>query len=175
MDTSNLLKQEANKTLEDLHDYSKWKLIVASALTATALELSGWPVGLSPWLLVFVPYACAYIDLNCYQYLLRIFLIAKVLRSSSDDSLLSEYEKQCETYREKGVFGFGLFAQIGSSIIFSIVTLVFAVGRLIIDKIELQNLGDLNLSALPVIWLVGLVPVILCYTSFNKKAKLLEE
>ena len=172
MDTSgSLLKQEINKTLESLHDFSKWKLIVASALAATAFGLSESSKSFAPWLFIFVPYACTYVDLNSYQYLLRIFLLSKVLRSHfSDDPLLSAYEKECEKYRNKGIFSFGLFAQVISSMIFSVVLLIFALVRVSIDQTEPHIL-----DALLLIWSVGLVSIIFSYIVFYRKAKLLED
>lgn len=172
MDTSgSLLKQEINKTLESLHDFAKWKLIVASALAATAFGLSGSSESFSPWLFVFVPYACTYVDLNSYQYLLRIYLLSKVLRSRSDeDPLLNEYEKECEKYRKKGIFSFGLIAQVICSVIFSIVLLVFALMRVSIDQTK-----PLILIALLVTWSVGLILIIISYMVFNRKVKLLQD
>lgn len=171
METFELLKQEINKTLENLHDFAKWKLIVVSALASTALGLLGSGKSLAPWLLVFVPYASAYIDLNCYQYLLRIFLIAKVLRSSqsASDPLLNEYEEQCEKYREQGFFSFGLFAQVGCSLVFSAVVLGFVVGRFRVDEAGLPNICPLL-----AIWLVGVLLIILCYWVFVRKRRLLD-
>lgn len=164
-----VLKQEINKTLEDLHDFAKWKLIVVSAIASTALGLVRSGDVLAAWLVAFVPYACAYVDLNCYQYLLRILLIAKVLRkNSADDALLNEYEEQCEKYRKKGLFSFGIFAQVGCSLAFSIVLLGFAVGRFMVGEFKV-----LNLVPLVAIWLLGLIVVIGCYVAFNRKKRLL--
>ena len=60
METTVLLKEEINQTLESLHDFAKWKLIVTAALAATALRLTGDGTRLQPsWLLLLVPYACA--------------------------------------------------------------------------------------------------------------------
>ncbi len=170
MDASDRLKEEINQTLEDLHDFAKWKLIVVAALTSTALGLLDPKRGLAPWLLVFVPYACAYVDLNCYQYLLRIFLISKVLRECKDAGpLLCEYERQCEVYRKKGIFTFGLFAQIGCSLVFALVPLGFAVDQLRADKTSLQNIGPLLAT-----WMVGMVLIVFCYRAYKRKSKLLD-
>lgn len=171
MDTPSLLKQEINQTLGDLHDFAKWKLIVVSALAAAGLGLPGANLqNTTYWLLVFVPYACVYVDLNCYQYLLRIFLIAKVLRRSQDDRLLREYEDQCEIYRKKGYFGLGIFAQLGSSLAFSAILPTFALVRFILDCVETWKL----VSALAA-WFIGLLFLVLCYLSFVKKCKLLDD
>src|SRR5271165_1722692 len=109
MDTTlQLLKQEINQSTDTLHDLAKWKLIVVSALAAAALGLT--PSGHGHYSLVLlIPYACAYVDLNCYQHLIRIAVIARFLREhrgSGGDGLLQLYECQCEELRRKyGVFG----------------------------------------------------------------------
>jgi hypothetical protein len=170
MDASDRLEAEIGQTLEDLHDFAKWKLIVVAALISTALGLLDPKRGVAPWLLVFVPYACAYVDLNCYQYLLRIFLISKVLRGRKDESpLLCEYERECEVYRKKGFFSFGLFAQIGCSLVFAFVPLGFAFEQLRADKTSLPNTCPLLAT-----WLVGVVLIVLCYWFFSRKSTLLE-
>jgi hypothetical protein len=115
METSHLLKQEINQTLESLHDFAKWKLIVSAFLASAAL---GLPSGKGKvWVLLLIPYASAYIDLNCYQYLIRITVLARGLREFSDDELLRSYEGLCEQLREKyGVFNLGRHAQIAVSL-----------------------------------------------------------
>ncbi len=170
MDTSNLLKQEVNQTLEDLHDFAKWKLIAVSSLAAAGLGLSKSEPQMPYWLLMFVPYACAYVDLNCYQYLLRILLIAKVLRRTQDDALLYQYEEQCEIYRKKGFFGLGIFAQLGSSLTFSAILPGFTLVRIAHDGTNIW----LFVSAL-VAWLIGILLLFLCYRSFIKKSMLLDD
>jgi len=169
MDTASLLKQEINKTLDDLHDFAKWKLIAVSSLATAGLGLAQ---ANSPnqtyWLLVFVPYACAYVDLNCYQYLLRILLIAKVLRRSQDERLLQDYEDECENYRHKGLFGFGIFAQLGSSLAFSTILPAFALPRFVLAHAEAWL--PLALAG----WILGLLSLVLAYLSFANKCKLLD-
>ncbi len=170
MGSPSLLKAEINQTLEDLHDFAKWKLIAVSALAAAALGLPGAVTdGAVDWLLVFVPYACAYIDLNCYQYLLRIFLIAKVLRESHEDELLHKYEDQCEEYRKKGFFGLGLFAQLGCSLAFSTILPGFCAARILLGNAETWKLRLMLIA-----WLVGLSVLCLCYVDFKRRAALIE-
>jgi len=120
--------------------------------------------------LLFAPYACAYVDLNCYQYLLRIFLIGKVLRKSNNDSLLLFYEEQCELFCKKGIFSFGILAQLGSSIAFSIIIPAFAFVRFMQGNSEKWQI----LSAL-IAWGIGLIILIYFYISFIFKKKLLKE
>ena len=84
MNTYHLLKKEINQTIKSLHDFAKWKLIVTSAIAAAALGLAPGTAG-APlyWLFLFTPFACAYIDLNCYQYLIRITVISRYLRENT--------------------------------------------------------------------------------------------
>jgi hypothetical protein len=160
MSTITLLKEEVNKTLESLHDFAKWKLIAVSTLVAAGIGLQPFnEQRTTVWLLLFVPYACAYIDLNCYQYLLRIFLIAKVLRRSNDE-LLCEYEKQCEFYRRRGFFGLGLFAQMGCSLVFSIVTPGLAFLRFVADEPDKWKLVAASFA-----WVFGLGSITCFYAS----------
>jgi hypothetical protein len=166
MDTPSLLKEEINKTLEALHDFSKWKLLAASAI-----GLPGSTVQTGPnWLLAAVPFACAYVDLNSYQYLLRIFLLAKVLRQSEDDKILRQYESECEKYRARGYFNMGMFAQFGSSLIFSLILPGFALGRLILD-----NIAAWMVVTFVAAWVVGIAFLVVCDIKYRRSARLLEE
>src|SRR5438034_6870926 len=101
VDSLNLLKQEINQTLESEHDFAKWKLIVAAALGGVALGLdkSG---SAHIWLLLLIPFACAYIDLHLSQYQARILVLAQFIRhyqasghGEDVDNTLSDYEKYC--------------------------------------------------------------------------------
>ena len=95
MDSLITLKEEINKNNEMEHDLAKWKLGVTAALGAAAFGL-GKDCGTPPyWLLLFVPFVCAYIDLFVYQYELRILVIARFLRQhhQDGDKFLMKYEK----------------------------------------------------------------------------------
>lgn len=168
VESDSLLKTEINQTLGDLHDFSKWKIIVVSALAAAAMGLGVKAQNATDWLLVFAPYACAYIDLNCYQYLLRVLLIAKVLRESSSDVLLLEYENQCESCRQKGFYGLGLFAQLGCSLAFSTILPVLGYIRSVSATAE-----SWELISLLVAWVIGLCAVVLFYLDFKRRSGLL--
>jgi len=171
MDAPTLLKEEINKTLDSLHDFSKWKLIVVSALAATATGLPGSKIQTGPsWLLVVVPFACAYVDLNSYQYLLRIFLIAKVLRQVEEDKVLRQYENECEKYRAQGYFSMGMFAQLGSSVIISLILPGFACARLILDNTDTWMVG-----AFVAVWLVGIAFLVICAINYRRNAHLVED
>jgi hypothetical protein len=69
--------------MEDEHDLAKWKLGVTAALAAAAFGLAGQNSGPNYWLLLIVPFVCAYVDLYAYQYELRIRVIARFLRGQS--------------------------------------------------------------------------------------------
>lgn len=165
--SASLLKQEINKTSEDLHDFAKWKLISISTIASVGLGLSTDHAA-SPWILLVIPYICAHIDLNCYQYLLRNFVISKFLRTSKADKILSNYEEQCEFYRGRGIFGPGLCAQFCCSFTSSAILTAIPLGRFVLDAPNEQKLG----SAL-VAWLIGLSVVLGVYLSFVKKRDLL--
>ena len=105
MDSLNLLKQEINQTLESEHDFAKWKLIVAAALGGTALGLDKSGSG-HIWLLLLIPFACAYIDLHLSQYQSRVLVLATFIRRyqasghrEDVDNTLPDYEKYCEQLR----------------------------------------------------------------------------
>jgi hypothetical protein len=122
MQTSQLLKKEINQTVESLHDFAKWKLIVTAAIAAAALGLMGQGNQPVYWLLLFIPYACAYVDLNCYQYQIRITVISRFLRQLCEDKALGDYERLCEELRIRdNVFDLGKYAQVGASLFISII------------------------------------------------------
>ena len=137
MNTNHLLKKEINLTIKSLHDFAKWKLIVTSAIAAAALGLapgqSRQPIY---WLFLFTPFACAYIDLNCYQYLIRITVISHFLRknASPEDPVLQLYEKQVDMLRRNyNIFDLGQYAQIGVSMFISVAP-VFAVVQFVHEQ-----------------------------------------
>jgi phosphorylase kinase alpha/beta subunit len=118
MESLNLLKEEINQTLESEHDFAKWKLIVAAGLGATALGL-GQGSTRQTWLLLFIPFACAYIDLHISQYQARILVLAQFIRryyptatGYGGDTALQDYEKYVHQLRaSKGhFFDLGQFA-----------------------------------------------------------------
>jgi len=120
-ESARLLKQEINQTTDSLNDLAKWKLITAAALAATALGLT--TNGQHNYaLLLLIPYACAYVDLHCYQHLIRIAVIARFLREHGRDKELRMYERQCDRLRtgQSGVFNLMTSAQILSSLVMSI-------------------------------------------------------
>ncbi len=132
MDAARLLKEEINHTHESLHDFAKWKLIIVSALWVTALGLGQSEQPRSEyWLLLLVPFACAYVDLHGYQYVLRMFVISEALRSAENsDMLIKRYEHLCEQRRHDGIFDLGSYAGISSSLAFSVLAPIYAVAEL---------------------------------------------
>jgi len=128
MESLNLLKQEINQTLESEHDFAKWKLIVVAALGAAALGL-GKEEKPQLWLLLFIPFVCAYIDLHLSQYQARILVLAQFIRGyrpsageKAIDTILQNYEKYCEELRSRKshFFDLGQFANRNASFVLSI-------------------------------------------------------
>jgi hypothetical protein len=165
----NLLKEEINETMEAEHDLAKWKLAVTAALGAAAfgLENNGSP---NYWLLLLVPFVCAYVDLYAYQYEMRIRVIARFLRKHSEgDGLLRKYEQECEELRGHGVFSLGNRAALGCSIGASLFGPLFYFLQL------WQRKTPDNLLIPPewagIIWLVGLALIVLLSKHFHNKAK----
>lgn len=114
MESLSLLKEEINQTLESEHDFAKWKLIVAAALGGAALGLEK---DTSPryWLLLFIPFACAYIDLHLCQYQARILVLARFIRDYSpaggvkgSDKTLQDYERHVAHLRASKRYMFDL-------------------------------------------------------------------
>jgi hypothetical protein len=168
MNTTHLLKKEINQTIKSLHDFAKWKLIVTSAIAAAAL-------GLAPgqnrqplyWLFLFTPFACAYIDLNCYQYLIRITVISHFLRknATTDDQVLQSYENQVNELRQRyNIFDLGQYAQIGVSLFISIAP-VFAVVQFFREEQRVAVV--LSLAA----WAVGVFLIYFLWRHYLRKTK----
>jgi len=160
------LKDEINKTLETLHDITKWKLIIVSILSATALGLTEGTGGKLRYdLLLLVPFVCSYSDLAFYQNLIRIYVIARFLREHTADETIRQYEQFSERVRETtGAFNLDQYAQLGSSLLFSIA----------IPMIAVVNLFDPNDSLYlrigrSLVWGVGCLLIIVLYVNFRRK------
>ncbi|MCI5160313.1 MAG: hypothetical protein D3906_18190 [Candidatus Electrothrix sp. AUS1_2] len=127
MEAVKILKEETKLTLSDLHDFAKWKLTAAAALASIGLGLKETQVHsqVSLWLLVFIPYICLFVDLNIYNYNLRLLVISKVIKESCKaDNLIRIYESTCEKgCRRNGVFTSATLAQLGSTIMFSMLSI----------------------------------------------------
>ena len=166
MESVKLLKEEINSTLDSLHDFAKWKLIVTAALASAALGLTSGAKGVPPyWLLLFVPFACAYVDLNSYQYLIRIFVIARFLRKhrteDPEEQILAAYEQQCEEVRP--VFALGEYAQVGASLVFSLLSPALAV----------PHFTGWGLYLSIAVWVIGVGLVIGVWRQFKRKSRML--
>jgi len=165
-----LLKREINQTQEDEHDLAKWKLIVTAALGATALGLSGENHSSPPlWLLLFIPFVCAYVDLYDYQYRLRVLVIAKFIREQGDDPELKKYEAECERVREScaGDFSLGKAAGLGSSIVLSALGPVLYLIQFS-DK-QVSTILPIPRAIAVLTWLFGVALVIYLYRAFRQK------
>jgi len=157
MDSSlRLLKEEINKVNEAEHDLAKWKLAVTAALGAAAFGLG--KTGTAPyWLLLFVPFVCAYIDLFDYQYELRILVIARFLREHGEsDKVLQEYEVECEKERASGgTFSLSKWAEFSCSLFLPLSGLVLY----LLDSRNNPGRGSLLMppAAAAAIWLLGVL------------------
>lgn len=165
--TCSLLKEEINKTLEAQHDLAKWKLGVTAALGAVAFGLTRD----SPayWLLFFVPFVCAYVDLYAYQYQFRIYVIARFLRNECSDAALQRYEQECEELRRKNVFSLGNWAGLGCSLGASVLGPVFYILHVLRSPSRQTCPDSLLVSTRDAvaIWLSGVALIIFLWFYFK--------
>ncbi len=165
------LKDEINKANEQEHDLAKWKLAVAAALGVAAFGITkdSQP---SHWLLLLVPFVCAYIDLYAYQYQLRIMALAQFLRRDQpeDDPVLRQYELACLNWRNNGAFSLGTGAGLGSSILASVAGPIF---YFLVPKRQPDSLLVPTCWAV-YIWLFGLFLIIFLYVYFRLGVKKIE-
>ena len=169
MDSSlSLLKEEINKTNEQLHDLAKWKLGVA----AFGITKDSKP---NHWLLLLVPFVCAYIDLYAYQYQVRIMALAHFLRHqpAGHDQVLGEYELACDKWRGGGAFSLGTMAELGSSFGTSLAGPIFYLLVVRQDKTQPSTLLVTPATAV-VIWLLGLLLIVVLWQYFRSKKKKFE-
>lgn len=132
-----LLKEEINQTFRDQHDLSKWKLIVTASIATAAIGLNSQDSSNShkdilPWLFLFIPLVCAYVDMLGYQYQMRILVLSNFIRKShpckssdEDDAILASYEEECSKKRQHTAqFSYGNTAGLASSLIASFAALI---------------------------------------------------
>jgi len=170
--TVTLLKEEINKTLESEHDLAKWKLGVTAALGAAAFGLTK-DSNRNYWLLLFVPFVCAYIDLYAYQYQSRIRVIAHFLRDNPEgDGLLQKYEKECERLRGENVFSLGNWAGLGCSIGASVLGPVF---YLVQNSREIVSGGLASHATAGIVWLMGLGLIVYLWRYAQTQARKVSE
>jgi uncharacterized membrane protein (GlpM family) len=173
MDSLSLLKQEINKTMESEHDLAKWKLGVTAALGGAAFGLA--KDNPNYWLLLSVPFVCAYVDLYLYQYQLRIRVIARFLREkATSDLVLQEYEQRCQDLRDQHIFSLGNWAAIGCSLGVSVLGPVFY----FLQRMQHKGSPD-SLLVSPVaagmIWLVGALLIVCLWWYFQNQAEDIEK
>jgi hypothetical protein len=118
-------------------DLLKWKLILIAGLGTVGLGLSSSvkasnSVLSTHLLLCLIPLVCIYVDSLCQHLQMRILVISEFFQNyqnqqNIDDNIiyLHAYEKFCNEVRP--VFYLEDWAQQGSTIIFSLVTLMFAI------------------------------------------------
>jgi len=175
-ETFQLLKQEIMQAIEAEHDFAKWKLIVVAALGAAALGLGKDGKSQSPhyehWLLPIIPFACAYIDLQTYQCLNRIMVIARFIRTyrkddptmGNGDRAMQRYEDFCAQARgTQAFFSLGSRANFAASLIASVV----AAGAFFWLVCDFWPLGGLVTSFTIGIWVLGVV--LICILGYYHK------
>jgi len=176
METLNLLKQEINQAIESEHDFAKWKLIVVAGLGGTALGLGkeGDP---HYWLLLFIPFACAYVDLHLYQTQERILVLAQFIRDyrpvSADekgDTILQDYEANCaELRRQHNIFDLGQHANFAASIGLSL-----AAGLAVAAYPRSTEKTSIGVWVAGIIWGVGIVLILSLKLYHSYRLKLIE-
>lgn len=198
VDSLNLLKQEINQTLESEHDFAKWKLIVAAALGGTALGLDK-SSSAHIWLLLLIPFACAYIDLHLSQYQARILVLAQFIRryqasgqGEDVDNALPNYEKYCEQLRStRGhFFDLGQFAHRLASFGLSIAAPAIAFLAFWQSPCPTGGLRERTLCALQaflswipslrhlwgtLVWLIGILAIWKVWSSHNQRLEELKK
>jgi hypothetical protein len=168
------LKEEINKTNEAEHDLAKWKLGVTAMLGAAAFGLGRDPENPQYWLLLFVPFVCAYVDLFSYQYELRIRVIARFLRVYGDgDPLLRDYERECEQERKKGVFSLSNVAEFGCSLAASVIGPLFY----LLQNVPHQRSDSWLVSpaAAAGVWIGGVALIVALWVYFHVRARSLSD
>ena len=169
----NLLKQEINTTAEAERDLAKWKLAVTAALGAAAFGLAEHVP--EYWLLLFVPFVCAYIDLYAYQMQLRILVIARFLREHAEgEPILQKYEEECQKLREphQHVFDLNNLAGFSCSLFGS------ASGPILLyllyrnHRAQLENLA-VSFPAAATVWIVGVALIICLFAIYKRMERVL--
>jgi hypothetical protein len=167
----NLLKEEINKTNEAEHDLAKWKLGVTAALGAAAFGLADKTSNPNYWLLLLVPFVCAYIDLYAYQYQFRILVIARFLREHpEDDAVLQSYEELCERRRREGIFSLGSRAGIACSLGASLLGPLLYLLRRWHESGKFFSIQP-PLVVAGVLWFVGVLLIVSLWGRFKYQAK----
>lgn len=159
MEALNLLKEEINETTKSEHDFDKWKLIVVAALGAAALGMGKDASENHYWLMLCIPFVCAYIDLHSYQLQTKIMVIARFIREhGEEDATLQNYEKICYELHKDKVFYLGQYANLSASIILSMLAPAFAVARYWgpIGRLDANAWIAISLWAVGIFLIVGL-------------------
>jgi hypothetical protein len=140
--------------------------VVTAALGAAAFGLFGNGSKPSYWVLVIIPFVCAYIDLFKYQYELRIFVIAQFLREHRGDTgILQKYELRCHADRQK--FSLGRLADITCSLGASIISAAF---YMLLSTDALASRIGAGAA-----WLVGVIMIVAVRLYFGHEWRMLEQ
>ncbi len=148
MESNEIIKQETRFSVESLHDFAKWKLIVASALATVGLGLTSTSPQGKAWALLLIPYACAYVDLYSYQDLIRIIVVSQFFLES-EETTLRAWERHCRRLHEQHrVWDLSQQAQFWGSFVLSLAPFV--------TFLELAKAKDwVWLGVAILLWMVG--------------------
>ena len=167
--------QEVHESQKVRSDLYKWKIILVSAIGATALGFNKeFQKSEAHFLLCFIPFVCLYIDILCYHISIRIKVIGIYL--SADENTLKKYHEYALLVSKKGGFSFDKIAQIGSTILLS--CLIVPIGILIEYKQRSETydfaiLGSYILFLLAA--LIGIIGVVWLRILFNRKTIIIKE
>jgi hypothetical protein len=169
--TPALLKEEINETVANEHSLAKWKLAISGLLGAAAFGLWKESGATHYWLLIFIPYVCAYIDLYLYQDYLKIQVIARFLREHDEDPILQAYERECGGRRKDHVFDLGATAGLLCSVVTSLGGPGFGAWFYLC---QLHQSNCLCVIPWPFrisfsLWLVGMFLVVLLYLDYRRR------
>jgi len=118
--TVDKLRDEIIESQKARTDLIKWKLVLVAAIGAAGLGATGNdPV---PVLLIVIPFVCLYVDAVCFHNDLRIFAIARYLRTVKSDPDAAPYEEHCREKRDS--FKLEAFAVQGATIVLSALTIL---------------------------------------------------
>src|SRR5215467_132017 len=166
MAAAELLKQEINETMKSEHDLAKWKLIVVAGLGGAALGLGKDQPHY--WLMLCIPFVCAYIDLHSYQYQARIMVLARFIREESHgDPTLKAYEELCKKCREGKAFYMGQYANLSASVGLSLLAPAFAV----VPFLEPQRKMTPGAFLAIFLWLAGIALIVVLWNYHTRVIK----
>lgn len=170
-----VLKGEINQAIEAEHDFAKWKLIVVAAIGGVSLGL-GKEANPNYWLLLLIPFACMYIDLELCQLQLRMLVLAQFIRACpavEEDTILQEYENRCADLRlsTPRAFNLGQSASRAASVGLSVVT---PIAILATSGQSPSKLGCQFWLPFGIVWAAGVVAILVLWSTQQRRSDELE-